>query len=1368
MIMKRVSQHIEWLSLIEVTGPFLTVSALERAFPQGLESVETPKRQRLRAAYEEWSEAVDDNDPQLLELHREWVRFVLEEILEYDDEVLIPNSELDRPFSLSFAERIGSFAPDLVVLGGKDEKPRLMISIQNPGTDLESVQQGDGWSASPIERMVMLCRDSGVRLGLVTNGERWTVVNAPEGQTSGHASWYARLWNQEWVTLKAFQSLLGVRRCFGPVDETLDALLEESLKHQDEVTYTLGEQVRRAVEVLIQCLDKADEDRNRELLRDVQPAELYEAGLTVMMRLVFILCAEERGLLLLGDPVYDQCYAISTLRAQLEEEAERHGPEVLDRRYDAWARLLSVFRAVYGGIEHESLRMPALGGSLFDPDRYPFLEGRTKGTYWKETTASPLPIDNRTVLLLLNSLQVLEQSGGALLLSYRSLDVEQIGHVYEGLLEHTVVRVPQITLGLVGSQNAKNPNLPLSELESAYVEGTETLVRLLQETTQRSESAIRHALDRSVDEVAFSHLLTVCEGDTELAERIRPFVYLLRTDAWGEPILYRENAFMVTLGADRRETGTHYTPKALTESIVTITLEPLVYLGPEEGKPREQWVLKSSAHLLDLKICDPAMGSGAFLVQACRWLSERLVEAWDIEEASGKVITVEGEARQTLDDNVDPMPVQLDERLLIAKRLIAERCLYGVDVNPLAVELAKLSIWLVTMAKNRPFGFLDHNLRHGDSLVGIYRLDQLTKLSLAPDEEHRVIGLFARNIEEAVNEAVELRQMLRKIPIRDIHDVEAMSQLEKEARNKLQGVELLADAIIGEYLRSRRSTREFEVAQQTLSYYAEELFNGNEKLVLTASSQARIALSGDLSDGKLPRKFFHWPLEFPEVFTQLNGGFDAIVGNPPFMGGRRMRAALGDRMMDWLTVCWSHASLNADLCAFFYLRGGTLLHNHGEFGLLATKSIGQTDTARTGLAYLVGQKDFTIRYALSSFSWPGSASVTAALVVCHNGKWNGLKFLDGQRVETISPALDDQSGWGKAQPLSANKESSFIGSMLSGKGFILTDGEMRDFLNVRPANQQAIKPYLVGEDINTHPEQKASRWAIDFRDASLLECESKWPELLERVRLLVKPERDVARAEAHRKYWWQHGRTRPALYERIKDRSEVFVISRVTKYVAIARVSAKQIFSDAVCVFDLPSWAHFAALQCSYHEMWVRRESSTMKRDIRYTPSDSFDTYPFLHINDDFLESIGQSYHDFRQTIMKTRNIGLTAVYNLFHNPDEWSDDIQKLRELHVKMDQAVANVYGWYDLDMKHGFYETRQGVRYTLCETACREVLERLLELNHECYEKEMNKDRADKEKDKLKTTRRSKKSKVQDTQLNRAFCRFLSPCRARDFGV
>jgi hypothetical protein len=442
--------HHDWLALIEISGPFLAVPVLTEAFPQGLEELDGIKRKRLRQAYEEWREAQETDDPQFAELHAAWIDEVLSRGLELDEggkgDVLKRADWCTANLSVSLAEHGVTLAPDLAVIDEqRGNKPLMLINTYGQDVDLDATLKLDGWAATPADRMVQLCRATGCRLGLVTNGERWMLVDAPVGAVTTFASWYARIWGQEPITLQAFVHLLGIRRFFVDEAEQLPALFDRSLKYQDEVTDALGEQVRRAVEVLIQSLDKADQDRDRELLRDVKEPELYEAALTVMMRLVFLLSAEERGLLLLGDERYEANYALSTLRMQLRKESE----EILERRWDAWSRLLAIFRAVFGGIEHENLRLPALGGSLFDPDRFPFLEGRAKGSDWRTDAAKPLPIDNRTVLLLLEAIQQFQGRT----LSYRALDVEQIGYVYEGLLERTGIgwhQERQESLGQVG------------------------------------------------------------------------------------------------------------------------------------------------------------------------------------------------------------------------------------------------------------------------------------------------------------------------------------------------------------------------------------------------------------------------------------------------------------------------------------------------------------------------------------------------------------------------------------------------------------------------------------------------------------------------------------------------------------------------------------------------------------------------------------------------------------------------------------------------------------------------------------------------------------------------------------------------------
>lgn len=1322
--MKRfsTSRHTEWLSLVEVSGPFLAVPVLEKAFPQGLDVVETPKRQRLRAAYEEWCDAVEDDDPLLADLHREWIRLVFTEILEYDGSTLTTDAEKAKTYMVVSPERTETFAPDWMVVSPSDGKPRLFVSIQPPGTDFERIRKDDRWPASLLERMAALCRAHAVRLGVVTNGERWTLVNAPVGGTSSDASWYARLWFQEPVTLKAFQSLWSVRRCFGPSDETLEALLDSSLEHHEEITDTLGEQVRRAVEVLVQCLDKADADRNRELLRDVSPAELYEAGLTLMMRLVFLLCAEERGLLLSGDPVYDECYAVSTLRGRLAEEADRHGPEVLDRRHDAWARLLSVFRAVHGGIDHESLRMPALGGSLFDPDRFPFLEGRSKGTSWRDSDAAPLPIDNRTVLLLLNSLQLLEQSGGALLLSYRALDVEQIGHVYEGLLEHTVARMPSVTIGLTGSKKAKNPNLPLSELESARMDGEDTLVALVKKTTERSESAIRNALARPVDETVFGRLLAVCGGDMTLAERIRPFANLVRTDAWGEPIVYREGAFMVTLGADRRETGTHYTPKSLTESIVETTLEPVAYIGPAEGKPREEWRLKTPAELLNLKICDPAMGSGAFLVQACRWLAERLVEAWAISEAEGGFVTADGEVKPS-PGGADPLPGGMDERLLTARRLIAERCLYGVDVNPLAVELAKLSIWLVTLAKGRPFGFLDHNLRHGDSLLGIHRLDQLTKLELNPDDGPYQQRIFGQNVAGAVAEAVEIRKRLRAVPIRDIRDVETMASLDAEARKKLQSIELVADAMIGEVLRANGNARAIESAMDSLAMQADIFLKGDEKMGRTIAREARAALSVDLPDGKPPRKPFHWPLEFPEVFQLEKGGFDAFVLNPPFMGGTRISGRYGSSYLSYLKHIYESRQ-NTDLCAYFVQRIHKLSGLSGRYGFLATKTIAQSDTREASLD--VVSRSGRIYFALTALPWPGSASVVVSILAIEKSPSNTPSRLNGLTVSRISPFLTSHDGVDVKPFKLAPRIEAFKGVTVVGTDWFCISSQLASsFIEEASINRLVVKPFLVGADLMRTVSASPTRLIIDFADMPAQEAR-KFDAPFKHVETYVKPFRATVNRKAHRERWWQYGDVRQGLRQAISPLKRVLVSGQTVKYLCFVWCPAEWVFDQKCVVVATDLGEHFSILNSSLFDTWARKLCSTLGETLSFAPSDAFDTFPWPS---DFsgLDVMGRMLNQVRIAASQAKGRNLTDTYNLVHDSLCQDESIVALRLCTKQLDEKVTSVYGWDDFDLEHGFHEVpylpeNDRVRFTISERARLEVLRRLSELNRQRYEEEV----------------------------------------------
>jgi methylase of polypeptide subunit release factors len=1344
--MSGTTRHADWLDLMEVSGPFLAEPVLDRAFPQGLDELDPLKRRILRQAYDEWREALDLGDAQFPELHRAWIDLVLKKGLELDEngkgEVLKPAVRLPASLSCQLPEYGITLKPDYAVVDDRHEdKPMMLIRFHDPDVKLDETIRNNGWATTPAERMVHLCRATKTRLGLITNGECWMLVDAPEGGITTYASWYSRLWGQEPVTLQSFVALLGIRRFFVDKSEQLPALFDESLKHQDEVTESLGEQVRRAVEVLIQALDRADVDRNRELLHGVEPAELYEAGLTVMMRLVFLLCAEERDLLLLGDERYEADYAVSTLRRQLRDDAHFYSDEILALRKDAWSRLLAVFRAVYGGIEHEMLRMPALGGSLFDPDRFPFLEGRAKSTNWRLDEATPLPIDNRTVLLLLEAIQM--HRGRTL--SYRGLDVEQIGYVYEGLLERTAVRAKEVTLDLDATKNADKPWVSLGEVESAKLNSVEALEKVFHEHIGSSISRVRNDLKKPVDETAAERLLTACHGDQALRDRIKPYFHLLRTDRWGYPLVYPKGAYMVTTGSDRRETGTHYTPKSFTEAIITETLEPVVYKSPSEGIPREQWRLKSPSELLDLKICDLAMGSGAFLVQVCRWLSERLVESWGQAEGQGKAIDPEGQIVDSIAE-LELLTRDAEGRLIVARRLIVERCLYGVDINPLAVELAKLSIWLVTLSKGRPFGFLDHNLRCGDSLLGIQNLDQLHYLDMKPGEGSER-KLFAQKIDQAVSEAIGLRMSLRRRPIREIHDVEVMADLDLQARKRLELPELIADALVADVLKAGGMTTD----TAALSIEAGRAIDGEADSARAIELRAREGLSSDLPVGKPLRNPFHWPLEFPEVFNRESGGFDSIVGNPPFVGGQLISGSFGASYKDYLTRrITSEKTASVDLVVYFFLRAFDLLRSNGDLGLIARRSMSEGKNRQAGLEKLLSRGG-VIYVANTDIPWPGKASVVVHHIHITKADWCGKYHLNGKPVKIITSHLNDVEMW-TAVKLVENEGRMFQGTILLGEGFKIDERKARDLIRKDRKYESILYPFIGGNEVNKDPAYTPMCWVINFWDWPEGQCK-KYEIAYQKVKKDVLPERLKQKNAAAKERWWIHYRFGFDLYHKIgrghsytnhpdgwdpsvRPMGRVLVISTgVTKYPSFTFLPGNYVFSNKLCVLADDRYAMFAILSSDIHGVWAWAHKTSLGGDLHslvYAHGNIFETFPFPTSMaegkvDPAIGSLGKSFFEGRQTYMLAHDKGLTKFYNDFHDRGIDSPEMNDLRDLQRRINDAVLDRYGWNDVSPGYGFHAVGylpegDNSRFTVSEAARVELLFRLAALNKERHQYEV----------------------------------------------
>ncbi|MGE3440418.1 MAG: type IIL restriction-modification enzyme MmeI, partial [Blastocatellales bacterium] len=1307
-------QHAEWLNLIDINGPFLTVEVLMRAFPQGLDGLDTETARMIRSAYLEWEDNLQQRHPDQ-SVHRAWIELVLKRLLEYGDNVLLEGQSIPDGISANEAVHGETLRPDYVLANpnspaGRLEsgKPRLLIKTYPANQELEKPIAKARWKASPATRMMELLHATSAQLGLVTNGQQWMLVNAPRGESAGFITWYANLWLEEKSTLQAFRSLLHARRFFGVAEaQTIEALLKESAQNRQEVTDRLGYQVRRALEVFVQTIDRIDKDRGRALLAGVSEKQLYEAALAVMMRLVFLLSAEEKELLLLGDEIYDRHYAVSTLASKLREEADQTGEEVLERRHDAWARLLATFRAVHGGIEHDRLRLSAYGGSLFDPDRFPFLEGRERGSRWRETEASPIPIDNRTVLHLLEALQFLEMKvpGGweTRRLSFRSLDVEQIGHVYEGLLDHTAKRAVSPVIGLIGAKNLE-PEVELKELErrrerseNAMAENAmaeDALVSYLNEITQRSETTLRKAIAAGADpndkhDAQTLHKLLIACEDESLRDRVLPFLPLLRADMRGLPVVIAAGSVYVTDGDDRRSTGTHYTPPALTEPIVRHTLEPLVYEGVAEGRPKDQWKLKPAAELLKLKVCDLAMGSGAFLVQTCRYLAERLVESWEEAERAnpGKVVIAPDGALSDARPDECPIPKDADERLTVARRIVADRCLYGVDVNPMAVEMAKLSLWLVTLQKNRPFTFLDHALRCGDSLLGVTDVEQIKYFNLkAGDAGATQIPFAAPYLKEQLAVVNAKRQELESFAVNDIADVERKQRMLAEAEEALDRVRFFGDLLVGDSLRMMnklgrdRSRRPWQSDDEDYSEEEQESDELTDEVIRVFSllNEARFMETEELREKAAVllghRKPFHWALEFPEVFGAVevsdpqssilnpqSRGFDALIGNPPFIRGKSITGSFGTDYRNFLVKILAGGKRgSADLSAYFFLRAKSLLRPGGCFGLVATNTIAQGDTREVGLDQITAI-DGVIYRALPSTPWPGEASLEVAYVWLRNdNNWRGEHILADQRVAGITPYLAPVSRVsGKPFQLAANEDKSFQGSVVLGMGFVLTPEEAKSLIAKDDRNHDVLFPYLNGKELNSRPDQSPSRWIINFKDWPLeRSAEGKWlgadrkkreawlkkgrvpkdypdpvaadyPDCLRIIAEKVKPER--TRVQPNGEYqlryplyerWWHYADKRPALYKAIEGLNRVLLFAQTskTKYPTFSRNGI--VFDQKTIVIASSSYSDFAILCSHLHYWWVIEKGSSMRTDPVYTPSDCFETFPFPEFVQN-LEDIG-------------------------------------------------------------------------------------------------------------------------------------------------
>lgn len=575
------------------------------------------------------------------------------------------------------------------------------------------------------------------------------------------------------------------------VETPLEQLYQVALSTGVKVGQDLQENVVSALETLGNgFLNSKIEEELQEGGQEAAE-DYYQDLLYVVYRLLFLMFAEQRGIMSQRDSLYTEEYSITKLRERAEQREEG------DRNKDLWEGLKATFRLVGEG--DESLGVPAYNGGLFDDDNLEFI----------------LDVEclNEKLLSAVHDLTHIEQGGYQQRISYADLGVEEIGAVYESLLEFT----PQLA---------------------------ETVIEFE---------------DR-----------TITSGSFYLDDR----------------------------GMDRKETGSYYTDPGLIQHLIQSALKPTVddRLNEAGKNPDAQ-----EEALLDISVCDPACGSGAFLIAANNYLGQRLA--------------------QVRTDSLYPG----EQTIRHARRAVVQHCIYGVDKNPMAVELAKVSLWINSAVEDKPLSFLDHRIRQGNSLIGT--TPELISEGL-PDEAYETsqgreyhIGTDIRRLvrnqskkvqselswyEEEKSEYVSLAEKLEEVEEEDIDDIHRKEEIYTQIRESesFQREKAAHDAWTAAYFwplekyESRAKEYESEVGEdeKARKIYLQE----NEDEFPTPKTIEKLRrnlpelVDGDLEDLKgltqlrarseklaQEESFFHWPLEFPGVYAE-DGGFDCILGNPPW------------------------------------------------------------------------------------------------------------------------------------------------------------------------------------------------------------------------------------------------------------------------------------------------------------------------------------------------------------------------------------------------------------------------------------------------------------------------------------------------------
>ncbi len=422
---------------------------------------------------------------------------------------------------------------------------------------------------------------------------------------------------------------------------------------------------------------------------------------------------------------------------------------------------------------------------------------------------------------------------------------------------------------------------------------------------------------------------------------------------------------------------------------------------------------------------------------------------------------------------------------------------------------------------------------------------------------------------------------------------------------------------------------------------------------------------------------------------------DAIIGNPPFLGGKHMRMTLNDKYIDRVFERFSDVKDSVDFCSYWFRIAHNNLGSNGRAGLVATNSISQGKSRAAGLDY-IAQNGGYIYDAISTQPWSGEAKVHVSII--NWSKEEPKRYnLDGRPVLNINSSLQATIDVSHAAKLLANSNRCFQGVIPLGMGFIVTEQQAQDWIKADLKNQAVLKLFSMGANLAQNPHGRPERWVIDFNEVMIEEA-IDYAIPFEHIKATVKPERDKNRRDTRRINWWKFGENAPKMRKAIAPLSHYFTVPRVSKWAVFIPAPVSWLPGDLNIVVASEDFYILGILTSKVHRFWVKAQSSTLGETTRYTHNSCFETFPFPQTAaQQLVEQIRATaveLHQYRTQQMSSKQWGITQLYNKF-----FEEPTSQLYKLHEALDRQCHAAYGFTDSD----------------------DILAKLLELNLELAEKE-----------------------------------------------